>query len=641
VGFFFDDGRGAAEAAHIEGTSAEAAGQASQAGDEVEEAISATRAGDYERARAILAGLIVAQKMETALELLGQGRARDALLPLDEALELDPRNAQVLYMRGRAAFATATTDTQPQFFYEDALSNFEAAAQNGYGIQAIFAASRAARLVPNPTRALQLAHYGARAAEALGKRPELEAPLERTWAEAAFDVYRQNKLSEGETERYFKETEDQLQRLLGRTPEDPWAYTQLANLYQWEERLDEALAMLERALALAPNDETLNNRVVELIRSRGGREAVIERYERFRREYPEVALGAWYSGVESFYLALEKFEAGEDVGEAFIRCERDFAACRELEPGYDSACRGYEIMSRGGLGWCRFNAGDLEGAKRAFMSMEDLRDGGLRTTLTGQTPDGSTFDRLPSGIAGLDFVTRAYSERSAAAQGAHDVQDDLNAAAIADYLHAYDPSDPNLANNAGFLNRDAATALERDSRIPRHAAQGESDPQKKAELAADADRLLERAQELMQRSYAAYIVAAELAPEDVRIVNDAGLVMAYYLRSDAEAAERYFLRAIQYGNEQLAGVELTGGLNDLEEAWGDAHQNMGVLCLTLKNDPRTARDWYQKSVEIGPPSRQWITDQIIPRCDRLAAGGELTAEDRQILDAIVWLHNPQ
>ncbi|MCP3917322.1 MAG: hypothetical protein GY711_17385 [bacterium] len=609
--------------------------------DEVEDAIAATRSGDYVRAREILAALIVRDRLALAGELLDADRPRDALTPLDEALELAPREARVLYMRGQAAFATAPTDGQPQFFYEDALGNFEAAARAGFGIRAVFAASRAARLVPKPERALELARLGAKAVEAMDERPELDAPLERTWAEAAFDVYRAKRGAQEDAVAHFTETEQQLERLLGRTPDDPWAYTQLANLYQWEERPDDALTMLERALAFAPADEQLHNRIVEAVRAQGGRDAVIARYDRFRAEYPEVALGAWYAGIERFYLALEKFEAGDDVSAAFAACEKEFATCRALESGYADACKGYEVLSRNAIGWCRFNAGDLEGAKAAFMSTDDLIDGGMRMTLSGQRADGSAFERLPSGLAGLDFVTRGYVERSGNSAGAHDVQAELNAAAIADYMHAYDPADSNLANNAGFLNRDASIALERASRIPRFASREESDPTKKVELVAEADRQLARAQELMERSYAAYQVAATLAPDDVRIVNDAGLVMAYYLRTDVDAAEGYFRQAVDAGTEQLTGEELTGGLNDLEEAWGDAHQNLGVLYLTLKNDPKTAREWYAKSVELGPPSRQWIATQIIPLCDRLIAGGELTAEDRQLLGTIVWLHNPQ
>ncbi len=47
-------------------------------------------------------------------------------------------------------------------------------------------------------------------------------------------------------------------------------------------------------------------------------------------------------------------------------------------------------------------------------------------------------------------------------------------------------------------------------------------------------------------------------------------------------------------------------------------------------------------MDIGPASRQFLVgDQLIPLCERLAAGGELSAQDRELLDGMVWLHNPK
>ena len=55
-------------------------------------------------------------------------------------------------------------------------------------------------------------------------------------------------------------------------------------------------------------------------------------------------------------------------------------------------------------------------------------------------------------------------------------------------------------------------------------------------------------------------------------------------------------------------------LDALREAYGDAHQNLGTLYLEYENDPRTARVWFEKSLEIGPYPRPIVTEEYLPRC---------------------------
>ena len=90
-------------------------------------------------------------------------------------------------------------------------------------------------------------------------------------------------------------------------------------------------------------------------------------------------------------------------------------------------------------------------------------------------------------------------------------------------------------------------------------------------------RKKERARELMRRSYGAYEEATRLAPTDVRIINDAGLIMTYYLRDDVEAAERYLIKAVALGAEQLPVTTLEGQeLIDL--------RNQGAAILVISEE---------------------------------------------------------
>jgi tetratricopeptide (TPR) repeat protein len=607
--------------------------------DEREEAeagaVAAIRAGDYERAQRILGELIVIDSLERARAHVANGTPREALLPLDRALELEPNNVAALFLRGRAAYDAAPSDSQPQFFYEDAFRYFERAYKRGVEqnggrpgpreLVTLVEASRAKRLVPSPEDALTLARNAARLRDSIpeSERPELRVPLERVWAEAAFDSYLAKKRADEDAREFFAETEDQLAALTARA-DDTWAFEQLAYLYEWEGQLERSVDVVERALEFAPEAETLHDRLVTLLGRTGGSAAVIERYARFREQHPDAPLGYWYGGHTTFYQALDAFDRQERDAAAFAAAERLFRRCRELEPGYAPSCMNYEAICRNAMGWCAYYDEDLQLAGRGFMSMEDVFEGGLRVELAG---------RLPNGLAGLDFVTRKYSEAR------QDAEAQKNAAAIGDYLHAYDPEDANLANNAGFLNRDAAVLFEIRARRLRRQVERATEPAERTRLAEDAQRDMDTALTLMRRSWAAYQQAARLAPDDVRIVNDAGLVMTYYLRTDADEAERLLEQAARQGDQQVAETQLEGrALFDLNEAWGDAYQNLGVLYLTIRNDPAAAKPYFEKALEIGPPSRAWIRESLLPVIDRMIAGETVAPEEYA---SMVWLHQPQ
>jgi tetratricopeptide (TPR) repeat protein len=197
---------------------------------------------------------------------------------------------------------------------------------------------------------------------------------------------------------------------------------------------------------------------------------------------------------------------------------------------------------------------------------------------------------------------------------------------VYDFLHEYEPQDAGWANDSGFFNRDTAVALERKAQAL--ADQGKID---------EANRLLDRARELMEKSFRAYVDAARLAPDDVRILNDAGLILTYYLQRDVERARSYLKRAEELGEKQLPELERNAAAPDLspderearkkrlevvETALGDAYQNLGVLALTLNGDPKTARMWLEKSLATGQDAREEISGKggYLEQCDDALAG---------------------
>lgn len=610
--------------------------------DGPEEVIEAVERGAYREARELLAELLVARNLAEAETALEGGRPDEAMILLDEALELRPKDADLLARRGRAAYATAEIAASegglgnPQFFYEDAFDHLlragSAHARAGNAervVRVAFDASRAARRIPDPERALELARKGMEKLEALESPPSLDPPPERVLAEATFDVYIQRRRAGEDAGELYLETEDLLSRLLGEEPTTSWPLQQLSNLYQWNGEPERAIGAIEQALNLSPAEQALHDRLARLVPPHRGWPALVGWYDEFVQRHPESATVHRNAGVARFYAALAAFEEGATDPAPFRAAEAEFRRARELDEALREDCLGYEAICRDAVGWCHYNAGDYSAAKEAFLSMEDLFEGGLAWSLG---------DRLPSGIDGLGFVIGKLSENPLSEQPLDDM---VEAAAIADYLFAYRPQDGDHANNAGFFNRDAAVLFERRSREVRAQARARDDAEERRELEAEARRLMDRAHELMDRSEAAYKVAARLSPEDVRIINDAALVMVYYTRDDPETAERLLLRAVELGGPQLEDPTLSDEARyALNEAWGDAHQNMAILELTLRRDGKAAREWLEQALEIGPASREEVRP-LLEVCDAVAADPDHDLSSSPLLRNMVWLHSPR
>ncbi len=579
---------------------------------EVEHAIELVRAGSYLEAREILGRILVRRDLELGEQQMKGGDPRDALVHFDHALELEPKNAAALFLRGRASFEAATLfPGNAQFFYQDAQSNFEDARKHGYGVEATLEASRAARMAGQGEKALELALAGVAELDALDEPPVLSQPAERTLVEAAFDQYVEQRQAGDAGDELFRLTEDHLRKLLGRAPVDSWAWTQLTNLYQWKGDLASAFTEAKLGLELRPEDAGLHARAVELARASGGREQVLAFYADFVERRPEIALGWWYSGVELVLRACDQYAQAADARADFREAETRFQRCRQLEPIYENDCRGYEVVCRAGLGWSERAQGNLTAAEVAFYSMEDVVEKGLSWAYPPY---------LRSGIEGLQAL--AYDSYKGHEEDAAAV---ANAVAIYDFLQTYQPENGTVANDAGFFNRDLAVLLDQQAERGIVRAQSKPDPGEREAALSEAQSLRKRARERMERSWVAYQRAAALAPEDARIQNDTGLIMAYYLRSDAKLAEDCFLRAVALAESQLADEARLAQMDervreDLPLAHGDACQNLGVLYLTMLRKPEQALEWFRKSCTIGPHERVDVTENWIPACEKMLAG---------------------
>lgn len=583
----------------------------------------ALAAEDWLAARQALTPLIVDDGRRRAERALAEGDGRAALDALEAAIDLAEEEPDLWWLRAEAAMRTAEGDSQPQFYFEDAAVSYERAFRAGRSarggalgpreVACLVGISRAKRMSLDPEGALTLARNAGRALELLeGPAPELDPPLCVVWGQAAFDAF-VAALNAGENAQpLFLETEDQLTQAAGLEAHRRFALDQLANLHQWNGDLESATVCVEQALTYEPEDAALHQRLVGLLNQAGGRPAIRARYRTWTEAFPRSAQGAWYAAVTAFEDALDAFGRGEGEQAAFEAAEAGFARCRQLDEALQGSCWNYEACCRSAVGFLQLSAGDTRAAAASFRSMDALFPGGITIALG---------ERLPNGLAGLEFVLGQLAQRP------EDLEAMVEAAAIADELFGRRPDAANDANNAGFFNRDAAVLLEQ-------AASAAEDAAERAELRG-------RALAGMRRSWDAYQRAAELVPDDLRVVNDAGLIMTYYLRDDPEAARGYLEQARALGDASLS--ELTAEERaerewvDPIEAWGDAYQNLGILHLTLLDDPAGARPFLVRAREIGPPRRAQLIDALLPRVDRLAAGEAVPEEEWSFM---VWSHQP-
>lgn len=560
--------------------------------------------------------------LEAARAEFDAGRPLDALAVLDDVLKARPEDLEVWLARGETLLAAAEAQREGSF-YTDALAAYEKALALGAPTSALFGASKAARGDLDGAKALEYAQR-ALAANAQPNTQELRIAIE-----AAFTAYVERKRAGEDAPALFGTTEELLLRALERDRKDPWALEQLGYLYQWEGRNDGALEIFAQAIEVDPDASPLHDRFIELKRSLEGPESVAEHYESLHARHPGSAYAPWRAGVERFELGLAALANSAAAVESLTRAEQLFAASRKLQPDFTQSCLGYEVICRAGIGWAELAAGALERAERAFLSMEELFPGGLEWQIEG---------RVQSGVIGLQYVADRALRSGADYLGGFEIGAAARAAQIYARLHAYRPSDGDIANNCGFFHREWGVGMVFKSREYAAQAAQASDPAVRDLDAALAGQAAEAARSILRACRDAYLDSARLAPADVRVVNDAALILVYHFPSQHELAEQLLMQCVALGAQQKDDPDLGDGeRSTLLEAWGDAHQNLGVLELLVRGNPAKAREWFDKTVAIGPQprvAREWVSQVALPMCEAAARG---VAVDALALDPRIFV----
>lgn len=566
--------------------------------------------GDFVAARNLLDDLLTVPRVAEARALLAQGRDVEALAVAAQALSVAPGEPRVLLVHAEANLRVGSANGARERI-DEARQSF---LRSGTDAESWLGACRAARALAQPMEALEyarLARAALRSARPLGG----ELP-ERTLALAFSDALAQAESSGSASEELRAETAAALTACVALVPHEAWTWRRLALVEEARGDLAATQATLERAFEQLPTDEELPRELARVARERAGSAEVIAAFERARSRAAANVAVWWIPALER----LEHLsEAPEERRAALRTAEGEFAAARAIDAGLRAACLRNEAACRAGIGWAHLEEGDLTAAAESFRSMEKLERGAMAS---------AHAPTVRSGVAGLAAVAAELERRGALA----------DAASVLLELHRYEPDVVSWALESGRLFRAVAErshaeaeelALAADGRIrePRRLlalrerlridATIPIGPRLQTEFRIRAEDLRKRARKQFENAYRCLLDASRLAPTDIRAMADAALIAIEYLRVDFEVARGLLHAAIQLGERQLAAADLDeGARNRLRQAWGDAHEYMGIYYLEreVARDPRRALDYFERALSIGPGARPSVRELYVPRC---------------------------
>lgn len=594
---------------------------------EEEQLIAWLRAGEYEQASELLARRLAEREWTRAKERVAAGDVRGALALYDQALEHLPREGALRLEHAETALQLAAADGD-QLLLDAALLEFEAVLVGGASTRASLGAARAARALGRIDRGVS--HARAAVLEARrdpATKPALVQDCLRVAADLLFAAQDEaDAAGQGAAAlAYADEGLALLQESLAAAPADAWGWHTLAARLASMSRSRDALAAARAGIEALGQDDTLLAIAAAVARAQGGREALVDELRRLAAAHPawhaldfELGRAAYEEGLEQLDLSREREAARAAAADAFTRAEASFAAAAADAARRDD-CTAFRAVARSAQGWIALRSGSVEAARERFFSVQDL---GLPALRIEAQP------LVPSAVAGLHACGAAFAQRAQDPLAPEALDALESAARIYAFLHESEPSVVDWANNAGFFQRDLAVALEIKAR---ELAARESQPDA-------ANLVLARARETMEASLRAYVAAAALAPDDVRIVNDTGLVLTYYLQRETPRAKELLLRAVERGEAQVrelqiaaseAGIDETERaararrLEEVATALGDAYQNLGVLALTLEGDARAAQPWFERSLATGADPREEVRGKggFLERCETAIATG--------------------
>jgi tetratricopeptide (TPR) repeat protein len=331
----------------------------------------------------------------------------------------------------------------------------------------------------------------------------------------------------------------------------------LADLLAWQSRGPEGREVLIEALMRNPQDTDAVARLQNLTPS----DAQVVAWERIRRAHPDAPAVLWRLGEalwnQSWLHRQNRNWAG--AHDSLDRAEALFLEAQAGEPSFASSCSDWLHLVRTAHGWVYWGDSRVDDAADAFLSALEADPSHLE--------DEPIAESLRLGIYSV--------EGHYFSQNRVDKVRSFHSRLFRSYR-----DNPDWTNNYAFACREVGTAL---------ASQGE----------------LAQAKMVWKESWQAYTRTVELAPNDVRLVNDRALIAVYHLDDEKilALAEQELHRATQMGavqQAQLAEDVPEQERRDLDEAVGDAWENMAYLDVMRRQRLDRAESFLVEAVKHFP-----------------------------------------
>lgn len=344
-----------------------------------------------------------------------------------------------------------------------------------------------------------------------------------------------------------------------------------------------AADVLAAAIRSGPEQAAYHQELRDTMVRAGSVRRLNEIYMGLERDLETSAAVAWFAGYARI-LQAEDRRRQEDRDAAFAAYEEAlalFRRSRELNAAFKPQAEYWEAFAWAGQARIRYEERKVSDSV-ALLAKALALDPAI---LDQQDGLGISAKRTSLEIGG------EYFQAGELAQGAQ----------IFERWLELRPDDVEWLNNAGLFRRDLGEQLSRGGK--------EEDARKEFEA-----------------SYRSYRRAADLRPDDPRLVNDCALVLLYHLRRDLDDAEAMFRRSITLGEAKLeevgsvrpeispeepASAAAARDWDALAEAVGDAHQNLGLLLQERGGDAAEIREHWARSLALDPRGtrgrmRGWI-----------------------------------
>ena len=352
------------------------------------------------------------------------------------------------------------------------------------------------------------------------------------------------------------------------------AAVRAARVYQWLNQHEAALAELERGIAADPSEPEVHVTFQDVMLSADQRVECVAAYKRMMRDQGDSPTMLFYFGRAQYAVADSLRGRGQfdDAAASYTQARDAFGRYLTLRTAHKRTATHWQAMVDLSLARMALDRGQRDAAKAGYFKA-------FETDPRVLTPDADGVSIVDS--FGGTYAGGLFLLGTAIAEGSDSDSLERALAFFEEVIAKHPDAIGQFYNNAGLAARDLGVQVA-----------------KRDEKAAMA---------LWERSYRHYQKAVELVPDDPRIVNDCGLMLIYHLHRDLDVAKQHFDRAIELGEDQLARLPADasdGERHFLEEAVGDAYQNLGILARQQGKPFSDYKAVLEKAVRFYPYQRR-------------------------------------